>query len=348
MSEKGLVGKKREREVESLPTDDDDKASVLFSMPDVVHRYVSPYLTQWSDHRALACTTPGLWRYYRQHDESTRVMFLFYRVVSPTSQKIHERYIRESGDARCVLWLWEKRKRTHRTHNLARDFCLCAARSGSIELVELFFSFLEPIEKPVARRRIFETLCKYGRDKAAMAIISNLAEERDFLQFSITLAGYVHKVPNAFQFVLKLVEGGGDKDAFLAMCLFNSCVIPSGYDIEAFEWLWNYCINVAGKTAQWCMERILDDLAVDIEDGFFSKYTAVLGRLPVIFRRFLAEFCPKPTSGSEGGIVWNLREQVILHVSEPKDDDDEVTVNCVFLRPNLRLSRTLKIPKACI
>lgn len=377
MSQEGRT-KKREREEETaalIHNDDGDSAgtfrvpaATFFNMPDVVHGHVSPYLTAWSDHRALACTTPGLWRYYQRHDHSTQIMFLLHhhhhqRVVSAT-RRTRDILLRESGDIRCIEWLWNQKKSKARATDLAVSFCKTAARCGHAEVLLRFAPYVEKVYQHSLIRKSFATLCKHGRDEAAVTLLrsplvvataGNAATAAfEWTKYVIIAAGHLQRIPKTREFLWLLMSQGiynWTEEHFLLTCLFNSCTTARGYDIDdGFTWIWAQCL-ARGMGEKWLASSFLEDLMTQMATDMFSPaQTSVLRRLPAIVRRFFADMCFVETELITRAEVWRLHHQhnqTITIKLFPPDELDEQMVLFIFQRPDLRASRNLKLPANC-
>lgn len=356
MSDKGL-GKKRSRtdgdDDETLPITTNIAAVRFFGMPDVVHHYVSPYLTKWSDHRALACTTAVLWRYYQRNDTSTRIMF--FRDANPTfdiSKRMHRIFVLDFCDARCMEWLWNQERQIHRVAVMAKDFCAAACRRGALPLVRHYASFVEP---PAARvsfaKKAFVTLCKYGKDEAAFSLVINplfadhvVAADTNYREKIIMLSEHAHLVPKTFDYVKNkyAVSNNVSEGRIVVECLVASCSVSS-LSLDAFEWLWTRFVPPTEKKA-W-IQRFLDYLMGLLENDlaiFSERYFGAIARMPALGRRFFSELCVQKGHDSSqwelqgGGVSWQIMSP---------DTNDEVLIHVVFWRENVRMSRALKVPK---
>lgn len=345
--------KKRERQDEQYANEAAPAANTFFCMPDVVQRYVSPHLLDWSDHRALACTTASLWRYYQRNDHSTRVMFFMYcnAFASFISRHTQDRLLLESGDLRCIEWLWLRRKRHARAHNVAGNFCLTAARCGHIEVFQRFAPRVEPVYVRSLTRKAFTKTCKYGRDDAAIWLLSHpigtsFWQVQEWVQFVMLMSGNAHKVPKTFEFLLHVmhVQHNWTERHFLTTCLLNACFLP-GYDVSGFAWVWERCL-ANGMEKRELMTATFNDLMANLEGELFTPNTTQqLGRLPAICRLFFAEFCV--TECNENTVCWTLpNNQLSIRVDSLSSDEAEVVF--VFRQPNLRMTRALRIPKTCL
>jgi hypothetical protein len=346
MSNKGL-GKKRSRtdnDDETLPTN--TAAVQFFGMPDVVHHYVSPYLTKWRDHRALACTTAVLWRYYQRHDMSTRIMF--FRDANPAfdiSKRMHRIFVLDLCDARCMEWLWNQERPIYRVANMAKEFCAAACRRGVLPLVRHYASFVEPPSVRVSfAKKAFATLCKYGRDEAALSLVVNPLfddhADTNYHEKILMLSEYAHLVPKTFDYLKNKCHVSEGR--IVVECLVASCSVSS-LSLDAFEWLWTRFVPPSEKKV-W-IQRFLDYLMGLLENDaaiFSERYFGAIARMPALGRRFFSEFCVQKGHDST---QWELQDGKVSWQIMFPDTNDEVLIHVVFWRENLRMSRALKVPK---
>lgn len=356
MSDKGL-GKKRNRtEDETPPVCSNTAATVqFFGMPDVVHHYVSPHLTKWSDHRALALTTAVLWRYYQRNDTSTRIMF--FRDANPTfdiSKRMHRIFVLDSCDFRCMDWLWNQEKKLHRVAIMAKEFCAAACRRGALPLVRHYASFVEPFSASRVKfsKKAFATLCKYGRDEAAFSLVVNPLFDfghdvaiDTYREKLLVLSEHAHLVPKTFDYLKNkyAVSDSVSQDMVVVECLVSCCSVSS-LSLDAFQWLWTRFVPPTERKVwihhflAYLMRLLENDTAI-----FSERYFGAIARMPALGRRFFSEFCvPK---GHDDSSQWELQDCGVSWQIMSPDTNDEVLINVVFMRENLRMSRALKVPK---
>lgn len=356
-AEEGRSKRKRDELFCSDGQDQTTAVRVFFGMPDVVHYYVSPYLKDWKDHWALACVTPVLWRYYHAVDRSTQVMFYLYKAPFGLTNHLKNRWIMDSGDMRIMEWLWNKKRRYHLTSQLAKDFCLGGARSGSIEIIRRFVPYVAPEALFNVTLHIFQALCKYGWDDVAIQWLSlqKQLSKRDVIAFSVVLANCANKVPKTFDFLkrtfLAIPEAGFTEKKFLLLCLLNSCMLKLQDGIESFGVIWQQCL-ACGMDKRGLMEDFLRDLLESIEGEIFStRYSTTLERLPLLCKTYFQEYITTTTVHDDQGnpqIIWKLEDRLSITASPHKKHNDVMTILIAFFGQNLRLSRTFNVPKSYI
>lgn len=343
---------KRKRDDNDGGWDQTTAVMAFFGMPDVVHYYVSPFLKDWKDHWALARVTSALWRYYHAVDRSTRVMFYLHNVPFGPTNHLKNRWIMDSGDMRLMEWLWNKKRHYHLTSHLAKDFCLGGARTGSIDIIRRFVPHVAPEALFNITLHIFQALCKFGWDDAAIQWLSlqQQLSKRDVIAFSVVMANHANRVPKTFDFLkrafLAIPEVGFTEKKFLLLCLLNSCMLKLQDGIEAFGLIWQQCLD-CGMDKRELMNDFLRDLLESIEGEMFStRYSTTLERLPLLCKIYFQEYVT--TSHDNQHIMWKLEDRLIIVASPHKKQDDVMTIAVTFFGQNLRLSRTFNVPKSYI
>lgn len=354
MSEEGLLKKRKvgeEEEEETLVSSASSSVITFFSMLDLVHHNVSPFLVSWADHRALACTTAALWRYYKRIDDSTRVMFFFYGQYPTASLRVRDTFLMDSRDMRCIHWLWDKRRRNTLVSMLAREFCKAGARAGSTNAILRYVGYLNAAEiQSGFGHQIFRTLCKYGHDEEAQAhLLANRwkpteeSAERYVSKLSIVMAPFAHLVPKTFATIklcLMALQKNFKDESFYIFFLVNACSGNAGYDTRAFDWVWNQLPPGLHTPKEWGI-LFFKDIFETIEfEPFRHQTIRILSRIPAIVKNHFLEF----TKFSDRTTTVTLSNVTLSFSHLPPDAKGETLVSFVFFVNGMRISRSFTMP----
>lgn len=341
MSQEGR-NKKRKAEISE---------SVFWSMPSLVHHCVSPYLLSWKDHRSLACSTASLWRFYRQYDTSTRVMFMGVTWPKETRDKV----LLESGDARCVQWLWERLFPRTRFGDLVHTFCLAGARIGSLDMIQRYSKLIKhPPSLSIINQDVLEALCKNKWEQCALYILKTIPVDTSdrlfWFKLLVRITPYVHQAPNLFKTLYDKfapsVETDMEKGVLYASCLLTCCRLGDLMDIRAFEWLWTRKSDEHCES--WWINSFLDQTMDLLEaEGDSSRTSSMISRYPRIFKHFFSQHYNEKKE-KDGTVVLKFKKSDTALRIGPSDENEQVLVELRMSRDGTVVSMAFSLPIHCL
>jgi hypothetical protein len=351
MSCEGLTRRRKRRFIDD---DDSGEMSSFWNMSDVVFSHLSCYLTDWYDHRRLACSKASLWRYYRTRDPSTCIMFFFYKM--PVSKEVSHQFIVESGDARCMQWLWNRKLKTTLSEKIAPLFCFSAAIHGRLDLIRHYGTYLNDATRPMTHNKVLRRLCrKAGNDQVVMSYIERPLHISDatqpkssyFASCLLNISPCVHNVPETFQMLLHSIVADTKDDKFddiIAVCLVPAC-IEDGFDIEGFKFLWKRKSDSLDE-ATW-INRFFMDAVIFIQAHLDDTGGSinVLRRLPVLLRCVFADHCII-SKEADNSVKWSCCGLALNMY--PPNERGVVLVAMSFYAKSTRFSYGFDIPESCL